>query len=244
MANSDVSRWVICVGGLLGFLVCISWFSEYLPIVFSDARGVKIVMIGDSNTHSQRNYTADGLGRGYVRLVNEKLKIKGRAEGLNFVILNKGDRGDGLRDIANRWRTDVIGEKPDVLCLAIGINDATGKRLNNVEFESTYRELLQLASKANPRLRIMLMEIFLVGGGPGWLTEPDLLNLKKDVVAKNKIIRAIGKELGATVVLLEKLLRENPDHNSDFRPEKDDGIHISKRGHQRIADAWLVAFEG
>jgi lysophospholipase L1-like esterase len=116
-------------------------------------------------------------------LIHERLTNKKRADGLNYVVVNQGVRGDGIRDIANRWQKDVIGENPDVLCVAIGINDATGKRLTNEEFEHTYTELLQRARQVNPALRIMLMEIFLVGSGPEWLPE----KLKHVPTIKGKI---------------------------------------------------------
>jgi lysophospholipase L1-like esterase len=232
---------VVIVLILLVSVVC--WLGGYFSLFSGSGTVLKIVMIGDSNTHSERNYTYDGLGNGYVRLISERLAKMKRPDQPDFVVINRGVRGDGIGDLVKRWRRDVILEKPDVLSVAIGINDATGKRLTNEEFEKTYRALLQQARQANSELKVILMEVFLVGNGPERLSQEDLQDLKNDVTSKNTIIRAVGREIGARIVPLEDLLRENPDHDSDFRPEIDDGIHISRRGHQRIADAWLVSFQ-
>lgn len=242
MFDSNVLLRALYLIGLLCLAILIFWLNGCFTLFSHSVRVTRIVIIGDSNTHSQRNYTRDGLGNGYVRLISERLRMRKRADGSHFEVINRGVRGDGIKDLANRWQRDVIREKPDVLSVAIGINDATGKRLTNEEFGRTYRELLQQARQANPETRIILMEVFLVGNGPEWLSEEELLRLKKDVAAKNTIIRVIGEEIGVPVVPLEQLIRENPDHDSDFRPEKDDGIHISRRGHERIADAWFSAF--
>lgn len=243
MVDSNALKRGIFVTGVLSLMSIIFWLKGYLPYFSRSTGSVRIVFIGDSNTHSQRNQTPDGLGNGYVRLISERLRVTKRYEGPGYVVINRGVRGDGIQDLAKRWKNDVLEERPDILSVAIGINDATGKRLTNEEFQVTYKKLLQQVRQANPELKILLMEVFLIGNGPTWLSEEDLLRLKDDVTAKNTIIRAIGAEIGARIVSLEKLLLKNPDHDSDFYPEKDDGIHISKRGHARIADAWFGKFE-
>jgi len=238
----DLVRWLVRGAVLLAIVVCSNQIFHKLSNSFVDTKKLKIVIIGDSNTHSERNYTLDGLGYGYARFIHEKFKKMERSGGQSFEILNQGARGDGIMDLAGRWEKDVIQEKPTILSVSIGINDATGKRLTNAEFERIYKALLTQTKIALPNVKILLLEVYLVGDGPQNIAKKELLQLKKDLTTKNVIIRGIGKDMRIAVVKLEELMRENPDHDSDFSPEKDDGIHISQHGHERITEAWIRAF--
>lgn len=82
-----------------------------------------------------------------------------RASGL----VNKGVSGHTIRDLKNRWQTDVIQQKPDWLVVFIGINDVwrqydcplrTDMHVPKDEFFSIYRELLV---ETRPHLQNLLL---------------------------------------------------------------------------------------
>lgn len=88
--------------------------------------GSKLVMIGDSITDCDRTRPVgegvfDGLGKGYVNLVNSLLGACCPERRIRVV--NMGISGNTVRDLKVRWQTDVVDQKPDWLSVMIGIND-------------------------------------------------------------------------------------------------------------------------
>ena len=90
------------------------------------AANSKLVFIGDSITDCERaRPVGEGLfgaiGKGYVALVEATL---GAASPEKYIrVVNMGCSGNTVRDLKNRWATDVIALKPDWLAIMIGIND-------------------------------------------------------------------------------------------------------------------------
>lgn len=86
----------------------------------------KLLMIGDSITDCDRSRPIgeaghDGLGHGYVSLVNAYLTAVHPERRIRVV--NMGVSGNTVRDLAARWSSDVEALDPDWLCIMIGIND-------------------------------------------------------------------------------------------------------------------------
>jgi len=86
----------------------------------------KLLMIGDSITDCERGTPVgeafhDGLGRGYVSLVNAFLTAAHPAHKIR--VMNVGMDGNTALDLAARWERDVLALKPDWLSVMIGIND-------------------------------------------------------------------------------------------------------------------------
>ena len=84
-----------------------------------------LVMIGDSITDCGREYPIgrwpNGLGVGYVPMI---AKILGAACPQQPVdVINTGISGNTVRNLDERWDTDVLELKPDWLSVMIGIND-------------------------------------------------------------------------------------------------------------------------
>ena len=89
-------------------------------------KGEKLVMIGDSITDCGRTRPVaeglfDPLGRGYVTMVEALLGAAYPQLGIRVV--NMGNGGNQVRDLKDRWQTDVIALQPDWLSVYIGIND-------------------------------------------------------------------------------------------------------------------------
>lgn len=84
----------------------------------------KLLMIGDSITDCNRAYPVgemDGLGNGYVSMVNALLCTAYPAHHIR--VMNTGIGGDTVLDLESRWETDVLALQPDWLSVMIGIND-------------------------------------------------------------------------------------------------------------------------
>ncbi len=83
-----------------------------------------LLMIGDSITDCDRARPIGencDLGNGYVSLIHAILGATCPEQHLR--ILNMGTGGNTVRDLAARWKSDVLDLKPDLLSIMIGIND-------------------------------------------------------------------------------------------------------------------------
>jgi len=127
----------------------------------------KLLMIGDSITDCGRNRPAgegigDAYGKGYVNMV--KAFLDAQYPGKAIRVVNKGNSGNTVRDLASRWQDDVLDQKPDWLSIMIGINDVwrqfDSPKMNEIhvgikEYESTLNELIDAASPVLKGLVLM-----------------------------------------------------------------------------------------
>ncbi len=118
----------------------------------------RLVMIGDSVTdHGRAQPAGEGLfeavGRGwggYVAQVDALLQATYPEHHIR--VTNKGTSGNNVKNLAERWQSDVLDLKPNWLSIAIGINDVWRQfdlpRQPETwvlpdEYEATYEMLLQ-----------------------------------------------------------------------------------------------------
>lgn len=88
--------------------------------------GSKLVMIGDSITDTGRarpvgEGRGDALGTGYVMMVDALLGAVHPEARIRVV--NMGISGNTVRNLAERWTTDVLNLEPDYVSVMIGAND-------------------------------------------------------------------------------------------------------------------------
>lgn len=87
--------------------------------------GSRLLFIGDSITDAGRARPVgewrDGLGNGYVAHVDALLQAAAPEKRIR--VMNTGISGNTVRDLAARWKTDVLDLRPDWLSIMIGIND-------------------------------------------------------------------------------------------------------------------------
>lgn len=129
-------------------------------------RGDTLLMTGDSITDCGRARpvglaAGGGLGNGYVALVQQHLTALRPADGLRVV--NTGISGNTVRDLAARWREDVLAHQPQWLSVCIGINDVWRHFDSWLEPAAhvpldEYRDTLDaLVAEVRPRLKGLLL---------------------------------------------------------------------------------------
>lgn len=115
----------------------------------------KLIMIGDSVSDFDRarpvgEGLAGALGRSYVALVDALLRTAYPESKIRIV--NMSVSGNTVRDLKNRWETDVLELKPDWVSILIGTNDvwrqfdsplASDSHVYPEEYESTLESLVE-----------------------------------------------------------------------------------------------------
>src|SRR5580698_2943892 len=124
--------------------------------------GARILFQGDSITDGNRGRNADPnhiLGHGYVFIIAAKFGAAFPEANLEF--FNRGVSGNTVLDLEKRWPKDTLELKPDILSVLIGVNDK-GHGVPLDQYEQTYDRLLTDAMAANPKLKLVLCEPFIV----------------------------------------------------------------------------------
>lgn len=201
-------------------------------------KGSRLLFQGDSITdmiwgrkQSDRNHY---LGHSYVFLIAARLGVDMPEAELD--IYNRGNSGHTVADLKKRWQKDAIDMTPDVLSILIGTNDvASGAKEET--YESDYREILDASRKANPDLRLVLLDPFVLPTG----------NLKDEKAWTTR--RAATDKLGAIVARLAKdyqavhiktqLIFDTAANATSPEHWMWDGIHPLPQGHELIARNWL-----
>ena len=129
-------------------------------------KGSKILFIGDSISDYERAKPVgeglfDAWGRSYVANVGALLGCMYPEEHLRVV--NMGIGGNQVRDLEARWQTDVFDQKPDWVCVLIGINDVwrqfdspelKEQHVSPEDFRACYERLIQ---STLPRVKGMIL---------------------------------------------------------------------------------------
>ncbi|MUG43705.1 SGNH/GDSL hydrolase family protein [Paenibacillus woosongensis] len=210
-------------------------------------KGQKLLFIGDSITDCERQ-RPDGeglfsaLGKGYVALVDALLQSVYPELGIRVV--NKGNSGNTVRDLQERWQEDVLDQKPDWLSIMIGINDVwrqydtpliTEWHVYAEEYEKTLRDLV---AKTKPQLEgLVLMTPFYLEPNP-----ED--KMRKTMDEYGAIVKKVAADTGAVFVdtqaAFNVVLEELYPATLAW-----DRVHPSYTGHMVLARAFLkeVGFE-
>jgi lysophospholipase L1-like esterase len=198
------------------------------------APGARILFQGDSITDGNRGRNADPnhiLGHGYVFIIAARHGAAFPEAKLDF--MNRGVSGNTVLDLAKRWQKDAIELKPDVLSVLIGVND-TGRNVPLDEFEQVYDKLLADALAANPNIRFVLCEPFLV---PAGAKAAEQVERRDNMKQRQAIVAKLAEKHHAALVHFQRVFDE-----AVKRAPADywiwDGVHPTYRGHQLMADEW------
>ena len=200
-----------------------------------------ILFQGDSITDCSRSRESaeannlSALGLGYAKMAAAELLSQRPAEGLAF--FNRGISGNRIVDLYARIKGDCINLSPNLVSILIGVNDTwheyPGKNGVAVpKFERVYRALLNEIREAQPKVKFVLCEPFVLKCGvvtAEWVAEMDQ---RRAVVCK------LAQEFGTAYVRFQSLF----DEAVRLAPPEywaADGVHPTAAGHMLMARAWL-----
>ena len=201
--------------------------------------GSRLLFQGDSITDMGRDKNPEtkdrnhSLGHSYVFLLAARLGVEMPDAQLEFI--NRGVSGNTVGDLRQRWEKDALEVNPDVLTILIGTNNV-GLNKGLDTFEADYRAILDASRKANPELRLVLMDPFVLKSGnlkneQAWTSRRAATDKLRVIVAK------LAKEYDAVHIKTQDIF----DAAADISPEHWiwDGIHPLPQGQELIARHWL-----
>ena len=207
----------------------------------------KLVMVGDSITDCGRSQPVgeglfDALGRGYVSLIDALVGAVYPELGVRVV--NMGTGGHTVRDLANRWQTDVLDLKPNWVSVMVGANDVwrqfDSPRQPEIAVppDEYARTLGDLAARTRPTVKgLALMTPFYIEP-----SRADAMRARMDEYGE--IVRQIADRHGAlfvdTQAAFDAVLTSYYPATLGW-----DRVHPSQTGHMVLARAFLraVGFE-
>jgi lysophospholipase L1-like esterase len=201
-----------------------------------------VLFQGDSITDCGRDRAAGdpnraaALGNGYALLVASAELAAHPRSGLK--IYNRGVSGNKVPDLEQRWAADTLALQPDVLSVLIGVNDFWQKQRGYTgtvaDYESGYAALLRATRQALPRVRLVVIEPFVLRCGAvdaSWFPEFD---------ERRAAAARVARQANATFVPMQDKFTELASRTS---PEywAADGVHPTPAGHGVIAERWRRA---
>ena len=209
----------------------------------------KLVMIGDSITDCGRarpvgdaGIDGSGLGTGYVSLANSLLRAA--YPHARIRVVNMGTSGNTVRDLAARWKTDVLDLEPNWLSIMIGINDVwrqfdspllSEQHVGLEEYEATLRGLV---TSTRPLVQgLVLMTPYFI--------EPLRADPMRAMMDEyGAVVQRIAAEARATLVDTQAAFDGLLAHSHPMTIAWD-RVHPTPVGHMVLARAFLnaVGFE-
>ncbi len=198
----------------------------------------RVLFVGDSITDWGRNREVfDSLGSGYVKLIADDIALEYPDQ---YEFLNRGISGNRSIDLLARIKSDIINLKPDFISILIGVNDVlheldSNNGVDSDLFETYYEIIIEQLKKALPKLKIIVMEPFLLKGSA---TKYRWSAFRKEVEKRADIAEKIASKYNLTFVSLMQILDEKEKNNLDYFLTED-GVHPTYEGHKIIKHQWI-----
>lgn len=200
-----------------------------------------ILFQGDSITDGNRTRDNDWnhvMGHGYAYLAASRLWFDYPKRDYHF--FNRGVSGNRVPDLLQRWETDTINIKPDLLSILVGINETDIEVKGNTSstpeaYERDYRKLLQQTKTALPDVRLVICEPFIL---PVGRVKAKFDEYSKALSPRQAIAKKLADEFGAIFIPYQQIFNEALER----APAEYwiwDGIHPMPAGHELMARQWI-----
>lgn len=208
--------------------------------------GAVILFQGDSITDGNRGRTEDPnhiMGHGYAFSIASRIGADFPEKRYRFY--NRGISGNKVSDLEQRWQSDTLDLKPDVLSILVGVNDSNSviyNRPNPVsveQYEEIYHELLEKTRSVFPEIILALCEPFVLQVGR--MNEKWELSYS-DMLKRQEVVRKLSQKYNTVFVGFQEVFDQACEKvPCDYWIW--DGVHPTVAGHELMAREWLKQVE-
>lgn len=203
-----------------------------------------VLFQGDSITDAGRdkkrldpNITS-AMGSGYALVAGSKL-LNDHVD-KNLKIYNRGISGNKVYQLADRWDTDCLQLKPNVLSIFVGVNDywhtLTNHYTGTIEtYRKDYKALIDRTKQALPDVKLIICEPYGVKGVKA-VTDAWYPAFGEYQAAARELAEEYNAGFVPFQSVIDKALKSAPGNY--WTP---DGVHPSLAGATLLAHAWLEA---
>ncbi|HTN06145.1 SGNH/GDSL hydrolase family protein [Agriterribacter sp.] len=196
---------------------------------------------GDSITDGNRTRNNDWnhvMGHGYAYIIASKLWYDFPEKKFHFY--NRGISGNKITDLEQRWDTDTLALKPNLVSILIGINDTYAwingdKQFTPKQFEEKYRALLLKTKNELPQVQFVLCEPFIL---PVENVKDKWDIYHAEVKKRQDIVQLLATEFNAIHIAFQQAfntaLKRAPASYWIW-----DGVHPMPAGHELMALEWI-----
>ena len=204
-------------------------------------KGYTFLFQGDSITDGNRTRNNDWnhvMGHGFAYLISSRLWFDQPEKEFHF--FNRGISGNKITDLSERWETDTLNLKPDLINLLVGINDTEaavkGEKENTPQqFETDYRSVLEKTRKELPDVQLVFCVPFVL---PVGRVKDKWEIYQNELKPRQEIVKKLAKEFDGICIDFQKsfddALKKAP---ADYWIW--DGIHPMPAGHELMARQWI-----
>lgn len=204
----------------------------------------RIIFFGDSITDMRRDRSAEignvfSYGEGYPFVVAGNFS---RTKPNEYELVNSGISGNRVVDLYARIKSDVWNLEPDVLSVLIGINDIWHELTRQdgvdiIRFEKIYSMLIEDTLKVLPKVKIILLEPFVLKGSATEEQYDKFLQVKEYA----KVVKKLAEKYKLFFVPLQDKFNEYAMKHGE-ETYLYDGVHPNVGGAMLIADEWIKVF--
>lgn len=198
----------------------------------------KILFLGDSITDANRNWNphTKGLGEGYVHIISSVLDNSP----IPYQIVNKGHDGFTLPSVLRTLEEDCMLQEPDFVSILVGCNDVgismnTQTTLEMQNFSNNYAQLIRRIQQHTHAQVICMAPFIFPYPQEYYMWIPEILYAQA-------CIQKISAENNLPFIPLHERLNEYAARYG-YREVTTDGIHLTGKGHEILAEAWLDSFD-
>ena len=208
--------------------------------------GAVVLFQGDSITDGNRGRNEDPnhiMGHGYAFSIASRLGADYPSK--KYMFYNRGISGNKVIDLKNRWQTETLDLKPDMLSILVGINETVAFVLQrepvvSVEkYEEIYNELLEQTLAKFPEILFVLCEPFILKVGR---IEEKWDAYRSDVIQRQAVVRKLASKYNTVFVGFQEVF----DNACEKAPADYwiwDGVHPTVAGHELMAREWIKQVE-